>query len=73
MQVQFIVTVNICKQVPQDTKEFLREDAKALVPYLTGKIRESLSNSWQYNAEVRKVSVSRAIHKPKSNRLTAKK
>lgn len=53
------VTVGLHKREGQPQEEFETQDAAAMAPYLKEKIIEALNGAWQYNAEVRGISVKR--------------
>lgn len=59
MKITFNVTVTIDRINEQPLEEFRKEDGKAMIPYLKEKIEESLVDTWQYNAKVYNVKVTR--------------
>lgn len=59
MKITFNVTVTIDRINEQPQEEFRKEDGKAMIPYLKEKIEESVAGSWQYNAKVYNVKVTR--------------
>lgn len=66
--IEFSVKVKVsCKSGTDITqKEWDKEDFKEMVPYLKEKIKDEILYSWQWAAEVTKVTVKNLVHNPKS-------
>ena len=59
--INLMVTVRIECTEPEsfaNQRDFKESDVAAMKPYLIEKIREALAESWQYAAQVTKVTIS---------------
>jgi diaminopimelate decarboxylase len=71
MLVQFLVTVNISNNEPQNRKDFERNDGKEMLSYLQEKLQEKLQEAiepgetWQSNAIVTRSTVKQVKQRKK--------
>lgn len=59
MQVQFLVTVTMGRRDAQPLAEFKKEDGKSFIPYLKEKLENAMKGSYQFNALVDNVKVTK--------------